>query len=65
MALNLYNTLSHKVEPFEPIDEGKVRLYTCGPTVYAPAHIGNLRTFMFEDILRRYLCIHFPHKISE
>ncbi|MCH7575466.1 MAG: cysteine--tRNA ligase [Candidatus Marinimicrobia bacterium] len=55
MALRLHNTLTRSKEVFTPIEAGKVRLYTCGPTVYAPAHIGNLRTYMFEDILRRYL----------
>ncbi len=55
MALRLYNTLSRKVEPFEPLQEGQVSLYTCGPTVYNYAHIGNFRTFLFEDLLRRWL----------
>jgi len=47
--------MSRKIEDFQPIDSGKVRMYTCGPTVYAPAHIGNFRAYMFEDLLRRYL----------
>jgi cysteinyl-tRNA synthetase len=55
MALRLYNTLSRKVEPFEPLHPGRVSLYTCGPTVYNYAHIGNFRTFLFEDLLRRWL----------
>ncbi len=55
MTLRLYNTLSRKVEPFEPLQPGKVSLYTCGPTVYNYAHIGNFRTFLFEDLLRRWL----------
>jgi cysteinyl-tRNA synthetase len=55
MALRFYNTLSQQVEPFVPIDGKTVRMYTCGPTVYNFAHIGNLRTFTFEDILRRWL----------
>jgi cysteinyl-tRNA synthetase len=55
MALKLYNTLSRRVEPFEPLQRGKVSLYTCGPTVYNYAHIGNFRTFLFEDLLRRWL----------
>ena len=55
MALRLYNTLSRQVEPFEPIQKGRVSLYTCGPTVYNYAHIGNFRTFLFEDLLRRWL----------
>ncbi|MEM9292302.1 MAG: cysteine--tRNA ligase [Acidobacteriota bacterium] len=50
-----FNTLGRKLEPFEALEAAKVRLYTCGPTVYDHAHIGNLRTFLFEDILRRAL----------
>jgi cysteinyl-tRNA synthetase len=53
--LALYNTLSRRVEPFAPADGETVRMYTCGPTVYKPAHIGNFRTFLFEDLLRRTL----------
>lgn len=53
--LQFYNTLSHKKEAFIPIEEGTVRLYTCGPTVYNYAHIGNFRAYVFEDLLRRYL----------
>jgi cysteinyl-tRNA synthetase len=52
-AFRLYNTLSRTVEPFTPADGTTVRLYTCGPTVYNPAHLGNFRTFLFEDLLRR------------
>jgi cysteinyl-tRNA synthetase len=55
MALRLYNTLSRKLEPFEPLQPGRVSLYTCGPTVYQYAHVGNFRTFLFEDLLRRWL----------
>ncbi len=55
MVLTLFNTLTRKVEPFKPITEGVVSLYCCGPTVYNYAHIGNLRTYIFEDILRRTL----------
>ena len=51
----LYNTLSRQVELFAPADGHTVRLYTCGPTVYNPAHIGNFRTFLFEDLMRRVL----------
>ena len=53
--IKFYNTLNRKKEVFSPIVPGKVTLYTCGPTVYDYAHIGNLRAFLFEDILRRYL----------
>jgi cysteinyl-tRNA synthetase len=49
----LYNTMSRAVEPFAPADGQTVHMYTCGPTVYNPAHIGNFRTFLFEDLLRR------------
>jgi cysteinyl-tRNA synthetase len=49
----LYNTMSRTVEPFAPVDGETVHMYTCGPTVYNPAHIGNFRTFLFEDLLRR------------
>ncbi|MBU1921805.1 cysteine--tRNA ligase, partial [Patescibacteria group bacterium] len=51
----LYNTLTHKKQEFKPIKSKKVGLYTCGPTVYDFAHIGNLRTYIFEDILKRTL----------
>ena len=53
--LKLYNTLTRKIEEFEPLNPPKVTMYTCGPTVYDFAHIGNLRTYLFEDILRRVL----------
>src|SRR6201984_1663039 len=53
--LRLHNTLSGKAEEFVPLRAGEVRMYTCGPTVYDYAHIGNFRTFVFQDILRRYL----------
>ena len=55
MTLRLYNTMTRSVEPFTPLDAGRVSLYTCGPTVYNYAHIGNFRTFVFEDVLRRGL----------
>ena len=51
----LFNTLTRQVEPFAPSDGDTVRMYTCGPTVYNPAHLGNFRTFLFEDLLRRAL----------
>ena len=51
----LYNSLSHKKEEFIPHEEGKVSMYTCGPTVYHYAHIGNLRSYIMEDILEKYL----------
>jgi cysteinyl-tRNA synthetase len=55
MALRFYNTLTQQVEPFTLLEGNTVRMYTCGPTVYNFAHIGNFRTFTFEDILRRWL----------
>ena len=55
MAIKFYNSLTHKVEEFKPLQEGKAGLYTCGPTVYNFAHIGNFRCYAFEDILKRTL----------
>ncbi len=55
MNPQLYNTLTRRVEPFVPLAPGRVTLYTCGPTIYSYAHIGNFRTFLFEDLLRRWL----------
>jgi cysteinyl-tRNA synthetase len=55
MELKLYNTLTRKKETFQPIFPHRVGMYTCGPTVYNYAHIGNLRTYLFEDILKRVL----------
>ena len=55
MALRFYNTLTQQLEPFAPLSGNVVRMYTCGPTVYNFVHIGNLRTFTFQDILRRWL----------
>ena len=55
MALRFYNTLSQQVEEFSPARDNTVRMYTCGPTVYDYAHIGNFRTFTFVDILRKWL----------
>ena len=55
MSLQLYNTLTRRLEPFVPLKPPRVTMYTCGPTVYNYAHIGNFRTFLFEDLLRRYL----------
>jgi len=53
--MKLYNTLTHQKDEFVPNEPGKVSMYTCGPTVYHFAHIGNLRTYIMEDILDRYL----------
>jgi cysteinyl-tRNA synthetase len=53
----LYNTLTRSIETFAPEDGETVRMYTCGPTVYKPAHLGNFRTFLFEDLLRRVIAL--------
>ena len=53
--MKIYNTLSHKIEEFIPNEPGKVSMYTCGPTVYHFAHIGNLRSYIMEDILEKYM----------
>jgi cysteinyl-tRNA synthetase len=55
MTLKIYNTLTKKVEEFKPIKEGHVSMYSCGPTVYNYAHIGNFRNYVFVDLLKRYL----------
>ncbi|MFH0796229.1 MAG: cysteine--tRNA ligase [Candidatus Omnitrophota bacterium] len=55
MVLRFWNTLTREKEIFTPLDTGRVTLYTCGPTVYDFAHIGNFRAYVFEDVLRRYL----------
>jgi len=55
MSLRFYNTLTRSLDQFRSIDEGKIRMYTCGPTVYNYAHIGNFRAYVFEDLLRRFL----------
>ena len=55
MFMKIYNTLSHKEEVFIPWEEGKVSFYTCGPTVYHYAHIGNMRNYIGHDILDKTL----------
>ena len=55
MALRFHNTLTQRLEEFVPADGKTVRMYTCGPTVYSYVHVGNFRTFAFQDILRRTL----------
>lgn len=62
MSLKIYNTLTKKIEKFIPINDDQVNLYTCGPTVYDYAHIGNFRTFLFEDLLKRWL-IHLGYNV--
>src|SRR5512143_1648797 len=55
MVLRVYNTLTRQKEPFETLQPGQVRMYVCGPTVYAPAHVGHAMSALVFDILRRYL----------
>ena len=55
MGLSLYNTLTRRIEPFQPLEPPRVTLYSCGPTVWNYAHIGNFRNFLFVDLLRRWL----------
>ena len=60
--MQLYNTQSHRKETFTPLNEKQVTMYCCGPTVYNYAHIGNMRTYIFEDLLGRTLRLHWPLK---
>ncbi len=53
MPLRLYNTLTRDIETVQPMDGSTLRFYCCGPTVYGPAHIGNFRTFVIQDVFRR------------
>ena len=53
--MRLYNSLTREKDLFVPREEGKVTMYTCGPTVYHFAHIGNLRSYIMEDVLEKYL----------
>ncbi len=62
--LRLYNTLNRQLEDFEPIESGRASLYTCGPTIYDYPHIGNYRTFLFEDVLRRTLRL-FGYRVTQ
>src|SRR5512135_75430 len=55
MALRLFNTMSSQIEEFRPLRDSEVRMYACGPTVYDYGHIGNFRTFVAVDLLRRFL----------
>jgi cysteinyl-tRNA synthetase len=61
--LNVYNTLTCRTEAFQPADGKQIKMYTCGPSTYQPAHIGNYRTFLFEDTLQRYL-EHLGYKVT-
>ncbi|RKX87709.1 MAG: cysteine--tRNA ligase, partial [Spirochaetes bacterium] len=55
MELQFYNTMGRKLQPFKTLDNNHVGMYCCGPTVYNYAHIGNLRAYLFDDLLRRTL----------
>ena len=55
LDIRFHDTLTDRLEPLKPVHKDEVRIYTCGPTVYDFAHIGNFRTFVFQDILRRFL----------
>ena len=55
MGLRIYNSLTNQIDEFVPIEDGKVSMYNCGPTVYDYFHIGNARTFLIADVIRRYL----------
>ena len=63
MKFFIYNTIAKKKVVFKPIKNGKVSLYTCGPTVYDFSHIGNFRTFIFEDLLKRWL-LHLGYDVK-
>ena len=64
MKLSLYNTLTKKIEPFQPLNDAEVRIYSCGPTVYDYAHLGNLKAFLFPDILQRTLRIVCGYRVK-
>ena len=61
-AVELFNSLGRRLEPLAPMEANRVRIYTCGPTVYNHVHIGNLRTFLFEDLLKRAL-VHLGYEV--
>src|SRR5680860_1802755 len=62
--LKLYNTLTRKIEIFTPLNDGVATMYNCGPTVYNYAHIGNLRSYVFADLLRRTL-EHYDYEVKQ
>ena len=66
LSLQIFNTLTRLKEPFAPVDQGRVKIYTCGPTVYRFAHIGNLRSYVLADWLRRFLeaCGYSVHHVK-
>lgn len=64
MNIKLYNSLSRKTEEFKPVDNNEVKMYSCGPTIYDHAHIGNMRSFLFGDLLQRVLRIVGGYKLK-
>ncbi|MEJ2458875.1 MAG: cysteine--tRNA ligase, partial [Novosphingobium sp.] len=62
-ALTLFNSLTRQLEPFQPVHEGEARVYSCGPTVYNYPHIGNMRAYVFADVLGRTLS-HTGYKLT-
>ena len=64
MTLQLHDTMSRELVAVEPIEPGHIRMYTCGPTVWNRVHIGNFRTFIFEDVLRRWLDRRFANNVT-
>src|ERR1700682_5294285 len=63
VQIRLHNTLTRRIEPFVPLTEGSVRMYTCGPTIYRPVHVGNLRSYLLADWLRRTFEL-FGHRVD-
>jgi cysteinyl-tRNA synthetase len=63
VEIRLHNTLTRRVEPLVPVNEGEIRMYTCGPTVYRPVHVGNLRSYLLADWLRRTFEL-FGHRVT-
>ena len=63
MSISLYNSLSRRIEPFTPLDPGRVTMYLCGPTVYNYVHIGNARGPVVFDVLARLLRRHYPNVV--
>ena len=64
MQVFLSNSLTKKTEPFNAIDKDSVRMYSCGPTVYNYAHIGNMRAFLFADLMQRVLRVVGEYKVK-
>ena len=64
MQIKLYNSLSRKIDDFSPLVNNEVRMYSCGPTVYNYAHIGNMRAFLFADLLQRTLKVAGEHEVT-